>query len=253
MRQTGGQVFKRLTGTFADALYPACCMACAEPVADPNQLCAACWGEARLIDGTVCDRCGSPMPLTLRSGDVIRCEPCQAGAAKWDRGRAASLYAGSARALVLALKHGDRPDIAAALGAWMTRSARELIAEADILVPIPLHWRRFLTRRYNQSAELSRAMAALSGLPHGPDLLRRMRPTEMQRARSSSARHRNVAEAFAVPRHMRDTVRGARILLVDDVLTTGATLNEATHALRQAGAAQVSIAVFTRVEAPTEK
>ena len=252
MRQAGGQVLRRLAGACADALYPACCMACAAPVADPNQLCVTCWGEAHLIDGTVCDRCGTPMPLALRRGDIIRCEPCEAGAASWDRGRAAALYAGSARSLVLALKHGDRPDIAAALGGWMTRSARDLIAEADILVPIPLHWRRFLTRRYNQSAELSRAMAALSGVPHGPDILRRMRPTEMQRARSSSARHKNVAGAFAVPPHMRDTVNGARILLVDDVLTTGATLNAATSALRAAGAAQVSIAVFTRVEAATQ-
>lgn len=192
------------------------------------------------------------MPLVLRPGDRIHCEACRAGTAKWDRGRAAALYAGSARDLVLALKHGDKPDIAAALGGWMARAAADLISEADVLLPIPLHWRRLLSRRYNQSAELSRAMAHHCGLVHAPDMLRRIIPTEMQRARSAFARKQNVTGAFVVPPHMRASVAGTKILLVDDVLTTGATLNEATRALRAAGAAQVNIAVFARVQPSTE-
>jgi len=241
-----------LLRSVADALFPPCCMACTAPVADAQMLCSPCWREASLIDGTTCDRCGTPMPLALGKGQTICCDRCLAGAVGWDRGRAAAIYAGSARALVLSLKHGDRPDIALALGRWMARAAADLIAEADVMVPVPLHWRRFLTRRYNQSAELVRVMMRETATPHAPDILRRMRPTEMQRARSAVARAGNVAGAFAVPPHMYPAVQGKRVLVVDDVLTTGATLNEAARALRAAGAAQVSVAVFARVEAATE-
>jgi ComF family protein len=235
----------------ADALFPPGCMVCHAPVADAQKLCAPCWGEAHLISGTVCDGCSAPMDLSLRAGETIRCDDCAAGALQWDRGRAAALYGGSARALVLSLKHGDRPDIALALGRWMSRAAADLIEEADVMVPIPLHWRRFLTRRYNQSAELSRVMSRETGLPHAPDILRRMRPTEMQK-HSAAARTRNVEGVFAVPPYMREAVRGRRILIVDDVMTTGATLNAATTPLREAGAAQVSVAVFARVQPTTE-
>ena len=192
------------------------------------------------------------MGIALPSGETIRCDDCLTGSGSWDRGRAAALYAGSARTLVLALKHGDRPDIAKAMGRWMARAAADLIAEADVMVPIPLHWRRFLTRRYNQSAEPSRVMARETGVPHGPDLLRRMKPTEMQRSRSALARARNVEGVFAVPPHMIEVVRGKSLLLVDDVMTTGATLNAAARALREVGAAQISIIVFARVQPSTE-
>jgi len=192
------------------------------------------------------------MGIALPSGETIRCNDCLTSAFVWDRGRAATLYAGSARTLILALKHGDRPDIAKAMGRWMSRAAADLIAESDVIVPIPLHWRRFLTRRYNQSAELSRVMARESGIPHGPGLLRRMRPTEMQRSRSALARARNVEGVFAVPAHMAEVVRGKSVLLVDDVMTTGATLNAASHALREAGAAQINVVTFARVQPSTE-
>lgn len=242
--QVGGQVLRGV----ADALFPPVCMVCAAAVADARSLCATCWAEAHLIGGTVCDGCGTPMPLALGRGESIRCDPCLGGGFPWDRGRAAAHYGGSARALILTLKHGDRPDIARALGRWMTRAAADLIPDSDVVVPIPLHWRRFLTRRYNQSAELSRVMAQEAGLLHSPDMLRRMRPTEMQRSHAA-ARARNVEGAFAVPPHMRAAVRGQRILVVDDVLTTGATLSAATLALREAGARQINVAVFARVEA----
>lgn len=227
-------------------------MVCSTSVGDAQTLCASCWGEAYLIDGVTCDACGAPMGIALPSGETIRCDDCLTTPVSWDRGRAATLYAGSARALVLALKHGDRPDIAKAMGRWMARAAADLIAESDVMVPIPLHWRRFLTRRYNQSAELSRVMARETGVPHAPDLLRRMRPTEMQRSRSACARAQNVKGVFAVPPYMRDSALGKRVLLIDDVMTTGATLSAATEALRNAGAAEVSVVVFARVQHSTE-
>lgn len=248
MRQVGGLVLRGV----ADALFPPGCMVCSASVADAQSLCASCWGEAYLIGGVTCDVCGVPMGIALPSGETIRCDECLTGSVSWDRGRAAALYAGSARTLVLALKHGDRPDIAKAMGRWMARAAADLITETDVMVPIPLHWRRFLTRRYNQSAELSRVMARETGVPHGPDLLRRMKPTEMQRSRSALARARNVEGVFAVPPHMREFVRGKSLLLVDDVMTTGATLNAAARALSEAGAARISVVVFARVQPSTE-
>jgi len=248
LRQVGGLVLRGV----ADTLFPPGCMVCSASVADAQTLCAPCWGEAYLIGGVSCDVCGVPLGISLPSGETIRCEDCLTDRFAWDRGRAAALYAGSARTLVLALKHGDKPDIAMAMGRWMSRAAADLIADSDVVVPIPLHWRRFLTRRYNQSAELSRVMARESGKPHGPDLLRRMKPTEMQRSRSALSRARNVEGVFAVPPHMTDVVRGKRVLLVDDVMTTGATLNAASKALRKAGAAQISAVVFARVKPSTE-
>ena len=227
-------------------------MVCYASVADVQSLCASCWSEAYLIGGVTCDVCGVPIGIALPPGETIRCDDCLMGTVSWDRGRAAALYAGSSRTLVLALKHGDRPDIAQAMGRWMARAAADLIAEADVMTPIPLHWRRFLTRRYNQSAELSRVMARETGVPHGPNLLRRMKPTEMQRSRSALARARNVEGVFAVPPHMVEVVRGKSLLLVDDVMTTGATLNAAARALREAGAAQISVVVFARVQPSTE-
>jgi len=248
LKNAGGTILRQI----ADTLYPPECMVCDRPVADAQMLCAACWSESHLIDGTTCDRCGVPMPVALRADQTIHCDACLAGSLTWDRGRAAAIYAGSTRALVLALKHGDKPDIALALGRWMSRAAADLIAECDVIVPIPLHWRRFLSRRYNQSAELSRVIARKSGAAHRPDILNRIRPTAMQRARSAAQRAKNVDSVFAVPPHMVEFVRGQRILLVDDVLTTGSTLNAATTALRRSGAAQVSTVVFARVESATE-
>jgi len=248
LRQVGRVMVRQI----ADALYPPGCMVCDGAVADAQMLCTPCWNESHLIDGTTCDRCGVPMPLALKPGLTIHCDECLAGSLRWDRGRAAAIYAGSARSLVLALKHGDKPDIAQAMGRWMGRAAADLIEESDVIVPIPLHWRRFLTRRYNQSAELSRVIARESGLAHRPDILFRTRPTEMQRARTASQRAKNVDGVFAVPPYAVRHVQGLRILLVDDVLTTGATLNAATMALRACGAAQVSTVVFARVQASTE-
>ncbi len=171
---------------------------------------------------------------------------------QWDKGRAAALYAGSARRMILSFKHGDKPDMAQALGHWMHRAAGDIIARADMIVPVPLHRRRFLMRRYNQSAELSRVIARLSGKAHRPDILRRVRPTEMQRARNARQRMQNVSGAFIVPARLQGIVRDRHILLVDDVLTTGATLNAATAALRPYRPESVSVAVFARAASSTD-
>ncbi len=227
----------------AALVWPPVCMACGADVSDPRGLCAGCWGELRLAGGAQCLRCARPMPEEY--GGDGRCEACDGLPLDWRHARTATFYDGTARALVLALKHGDRTDIAPPMAAWMARAGRDVLARADLVIPVPLHWTRRVRRRLNQSAELSRRIARQAGVAHGPGLLIRTRATPTQNGRDYAERRHNVAGAFACPRPAR--LAGRRIVLVDDVMTTGATLNACTRALRGAGAASVDTLVFARV------
>jgi ComF family protein len=162
--------------------------------------------------------------------------------------RAACLYDDASREPILKLKHADRPDLAGLFALWIGRAARELVAEADAVAPVPLHPLRLLRRRYNQAAEIARPLARREGLAYLPDALVRRRATESQAGKSGSGRRRNVAAAFEVPAHKRRLVEGRRILLVDDVMTTGATAEGCARALKSAGAARVDVAVVARVK-----
>lgn len=230
-----------------DLLFPPRCIACREPTDVAHGLCPACWRETPFVAGPVCERCGVPVPEGPGPARELRCTGCLARPRAWDRGRAALLYDGTARSLVLALKHADRLDLARPLSAWMARAGAELLAEGPVLVPVPLHWRRFLSRRANQSAELARAIARGAGLSMAPGLLRRTRATGSQEGRNRAAREEGVRGAFAVPARARGAVAGGRFLLVDDVMTSGATLSEAAATLKAAGAAAVDVLVAARV------
>jgi ComF family protein len=163
------------------------------------------------------------------------------------RARAAVRYDDVARTLVHALKYQDRTDLAPTMGRWMARAGGEILNEADVLVPVPLHWRRAWRRRYNQSGALAQAIARYSGLPVAGDALRRTRPTEQQIGLSRTARAANVQGAFRVADDRIADVQGRRVVLVDDVLTSGATANACARALLRAKAAQVDLLVFARV------
>jgi ComF family protein len=152
-----------------------------------------------------------------------------------------------ARALIHALKYGDRLDLAPTLASWMVRAGRELLAEADAIVPVPLHWRRLWARRFNQSAALSEAIGDLSGVPVISLALRRVRPTAAQVGLSKADRAKNVQGAFKVVEGERVHISGRRLLLVDDVQTSGATVDACARALLRAGAANVDVLVFARV------
>ncbi|MET3528436.1 ComF family protein [Phenylobacterium koreense] len=207
---------------------------------------ADAWMRIPFIDGPLCDGCGAPFEYDLGRG--VRCADCMAKPRAFSRARAACLYDEASRGPILQLKHADRTDLAPMFARWISRSARELLEEADALVPVPLHRSRLLGRRFNQAAEIARPLSRISGVAYLPDSLARVRSTGTQGGKSASGRRRNVAAAFAVPPARRRQVEGRNLLLIDDVMTTGATLEGCARALRTAGAARVDVAVVARVK-----
>ncbi|WP_369061159.1 ComF family protein [Caulobacter sp. 73W] len=206
-------------------------------------------GRITFIADPVCDGCGAPFDFD--PGPGVACPACSTKPRAFARARAACLYDEHSRNLILQLKHADRTDLAPLMARWLSRAAADLLVEADAIAPVPLHPARLFARRYNQAAEVARPLARLADRPHLPDALVRRRATATQGGKSGSGRRRNVAGAFAVPSGRCRQVEGRRILLVDDVMTTGATLEACAKALLAAGAVGVTAAVIARVkEAP---
>ena len=202
---------------------------------------AEAWRKITFLADPVCDGCGTPFEYDVGA----RCAACQAKPRAFARARAACLYDEHSRGLILQLKHADRPELGALFARWINRSAADLIADCDAIAPIPLHRSRLFRRRYNQAAEIARPLSRLAGVAFLPDALARRRPTASQGGKSASARARNVAAAFAAPNPGQ--VAGKKILLIDDVLTTGATAQGCARALLAAGAISVDLAVVARV------
>lgn len=227
-------------------IYPPQCILCGARTDADFALCGTCWLGAGFPSGLVCDACGLPLPGE-DPGEPVHCDDCLATPRPWTRGRAAMLYGETGRRLALALKHGDRPDLARPAAQWMARAAQPILAPEMIVAPVPLHWLRLLRRRYNQSALLSRGVTRIAGLAHCPDLLLRTRRTPSQEGRDRDGRFANLRDAIAVHPRRRDRIAGRHVLLVDDVMTSGATLAAAAEACLAAGAAQVSVLVLARV------
>lgn len=227
-----------------DVALPRLCPSCRDLVAD-NGLCPACWSKLAFISAPYCPRLG--IPFAYDPGPGILSMQAIADPPAYQRARAAVRYDDVARALVSAFKYGDRLDLAPLLGGWMARAGAELLDGADALVPVPLHWRRLWTRRYNQSAALAGAIARISGVPVAHDLLRRVKATPQQVGLSRAERATNVQGAFRVAPSARAEVAGRRLILVDDVLTSGATSDACARALLRAGAAEVDVLVLARV------
>jgi ComF family protein len=227
-----------------DLVFPPLCVACHAPVGG-NGFCAACWSRITFLDGPACACCGIPFPVDLGMADSL-CAACHARRPSFDTARAILAYDEHSRGAVLALKHADRLDLVPGFARWLARVGRPALAGSDLIVPVPLHPWRLWARRYNQAAELARRLGRDWNLPADPLALARRRATRSQgEMPSAKARRRNVLSAFKVPDSSR--VRGRSILLVDDVLTTGATAESCARALKRAGAAKVHVLALARV------
>ncbi len=233
-----------------DALLPPRCLVTHEPVDRPGQLSPAAWQAIDFIEPPLCACCGVPFEVDLGSDTL--CGACAKHAPAFRRARAVMRYDEGARPLVLRFKHADRTEAAPAFARWMARSGAPLLADCELIAPVPLHRWRLLRRRYNQAALLALQLGRLSGKPVVPDLLLRRRNTPSQGRLSRSQRALNVRGAFALAPRYKGQVAGKRVLLVDDVLTTGATLEACARTLTRAGAAEVDVLVLARVVRPLQ-
>lgn len=226
-------------------LFPPVCAGCRRHVSQPGSLCASCWPQLRFLEKPWCEVMGTPFSHDMGAG-FLSAEAI-ADPPSFERSRAAVSYTGVARPMVQGLKYGDRTDLAPWMARWMLRAGAELIADADVVVPVPLHWRRFFSRRFNQSAELARAVCKLSGLQYAPSAVVRARSTRQQVGLRRQDREDNVRAAFRVPPEREIDISGRRVLVVDDVYTTGATVSAVARALKKNGAAAVDVLTFARV------
>jgi ComF family protein len=237
--------FRAAFGRLLNVALPTLCPACREPVGGSG-LCASCWSKLSLIAPPYCERLG--IPFAYDPGPGVLSMQAISDPPAYHRARAAVRYDDIARALVHALKYGDRLDLAPTMGRWMARAGCEVLEDADALIPVPLHWRRLWTRRFNQSALLARAIAQASGAVEVADAtLKRVKATAHQVGLSQAERARNVQGAFRVPDDRKADVVGRRLVLIDDVLTSGATSDACARALLRAGARSVDLLVFARV------
>ncbi len=240
-----GMAARRLGRSALDLVLPPRCLSCGGQVADPNALCPTCWSELDFIAHPMCAACG--LPLEQDVGPDGQCAACLARPPVYDRARAVLRYGDQSRGMILSFKHADRTDAASAFATWMARSGAELLQEADVIAPVPLHYRRLVWRRYNQSAMLALRLGRLADKPVIVDLLRRTRATPSQAGLGAKERRRNVAGAILANPARHGSIKGRRVLLIDDVLTTGATVSACARVLKRAGASAVDVLTQSRV------
>jgi ComF family protein len=228
-----------------DLLLPPRCLNCRTAVGEPGALCPACWSGIRFIAAPICQDCGWPKNHLGED-----CPACTRRPLRLRRARSAVLYDEGSRGLILRFKHGGRFDGAPAYAGWMARAAADLLPEVDLIVPVPLHRWRLMRRGYNQAALLARHLGRLSSKPVGVDLLRRTRATPSLGGHTARQRHRLLKGVFSV--RPGTEIKGKRVLLVDDVLTSGATLEELARVLKRAGAGAVDAVTLARVPPPED-
>ncbi|MCB1510501.1 MAG: ComF family protein [Hyphomicrobiaceae bacterium] len=249
MSATVGAAALRVARAVADTLIPPLCLSCHRPLADHDALCAKCWSEISFIRAPVCDRLGIPLPYDPGSTDgaPLLSAAAIANPPDYDRARAVAHFDGVVRDLIHGLKYADRHDARRLFGNWLAVSASELLADAELLVPVPLHARRLLARRFNQSAILASELARRCGVPLRVDVLQRRRHTASQVGLTRDQRRQNLQGAFHVPDAARRHIEGRTVLLVDDVITTGTTINACARTLKRAGASRVDVVAIAMV------
>lgn len=227
------------------ALAPPLCPVTGEEVSGPSLMSPAGWSALHFIEAPFCRRCGIPFAADYGAG--VECPACIAEPPVFDHARAALVYDDASHNLVVGFKHADRTELAPMFAEWMRRAGAGIVGADSVILPVPLHRRRLVGRRYNQSAILASRLAKAAGAFSCPDGLKRVRATPPQKDLSADARRRNVAGAFKVNEKHRERIRNAHVIIVDDVLTTGATLSAVARCLVNAGAARVDALVLARV------
>lgn len=234
-----------LLGPVLDLVLPPTCAGCGAMVAEPDTLCVDCWSQLTFLGHPCCEACGHPFDYAVP--DLTLCGPCVRERPPYRRARSALLYDDASRDFILRFKHADKTDTVGLLAKWLQMAGGDVLSDADVLVPVPLHWTRLLARRYNQAALLAHAVGRASGVAVAVDALKRRKRTPSQGGLGLKARARNVRGAFEVPPKRLRSVRGKRVVLVDDVYTTGATVRAAAKVLTRAGAASVDVLTLARV------
>ncbi len=239
------RIAKNVLNSGLQAAFPPGCLKCGDPLEGPGSLCNICWPQMTFISEPCCETCGFPFEYSPTTSLI--CGNCLRKAPSFSKARAVLKYDAACRDMILAFKHADQTRNAPAFAKWMHRAAQELIDDCDVICAVPLHPFRLHWRRFNQSALLTRELALLSKKPPIPDLLFRKRPTRSQGGLNASARRRNVQGAFAPNPKRLSHLENARVLLIDDVLTTGATVEACSKALLNAGAAKIDVLTLCRV------
>lgn len=233
-------VFKRLL----NLILPQRCLKCDEILDSDPGLCGPCWSQIRFISDPLCTCCG--LPLDFDVGDEGLCGGCAVSPPLYDKGRSVFVYDDASKGMILRFKHGDSTHGAPAFAKWMGTAGHDLLKETDLIIPVPLHWTRLFTRTYNQSQLMATHLSKL--VPHTslePALLKRHKRTQPQGFLSKDKRVENVKSSFTVPQpHL---IKGKSILLIDDVLTSGATLNACAKELKKAGAKRIYALTLARV------
>jgi len=234
---------KRLGIWIVNFLYPPICPICGAPVEEAHCLCPECYKHLNFITEPCCRICGRPFEYKGLS-DLI-CGSCMKKAPAFSMARSVLEYDDFSKQLILAYKHGDRTNLTPLLVKFLLQAENVIFQNVDMIIPVPLHWTRFWKRRYNQSSLLGKALGKKLGIPCYSNILKRVRMTESQGKKTRQAREKNIKNAFRVARP--DAIKGKKILLIDDVMTTGATITECTKILRKAGAKEVKVITLYRV------
>jgi ComF family protein len=248
-RSRRGVSFGAVFAPLADLLLPPVCIVCRTRIGGHGLICGGCFAEIEFIAPPLCDRLGVPLPYDTGEGKQLSA----AAIAKppvYDRARAVARYSSTMRELIQSFKYRDRHEGLPLFGRWLMKAGAELLAEADLVVPVPLYSWRLWSRRFNQSAMLAHEVGRLADVPVDCHALRRVRKTTSQVGLSPDQRRRNVAGAFKVPNSRASAVAGKSIVLIDDVITTGATADACARALRRAGAAKVDVLALARAVEP---
>lgn len=242
------QALKQVINRVVDFVLPPCCVVSGAIVDRQGMMAPAAWQALSFIGAPLCDCCGVPFDFDVGlEGDHMLCVDCLQSHPPFETARAALFYDDASRDLILRFKHGDRTEAVPAFVPWLRQAGREMLARADAIIPVPLHPRRLLKRRYNQAGLIAQALGREAKIPCYPAALTRGRATASQGHMKAEERRKNVAKAFAVPDRYAGRLKGKTVVLVDDVYTTGATVKECAKTLRAAGVETVHVLTIARV------